>query len=265
MMIQRTLSSICLLGIVALVSIAPSWVFYGLLAIIALLACIEWSQIIFARFHLTYAVFFVNTIVMYPLFGVVGWLIWSLLATMYIICTYKKQCKKTVVISYISYATALISAQFLYKDHSHLFGITLLAVCATDIMAYFGGRLLKGKKLLPTISPNKTWSGFIIGTTTGTVTWITLYTILIAPKTLQMDYFSVHFLYLVLLGWFISLLAQVGDLTESFFKRRFNQKDSGWLIPGHGGVLDRLDSIMFVMPFVALLAGCGIFNTLMQI
>lgn len=107
-------------------------------------------------------------------------------------------------------------------------------VWSTDTAAFAGGKLLKGPKLAPAISPNKTWSGFgtamIIGTSIGYETSFWLF-----PGVFNL--------------WGIALLvlvAQGGDLIESQVKRWSDTKDSGFLIPGHGGVLDRLDSLLAV-------------------
>jgi phosphatidate cytidylyltransferase len=117
----------------------------------------------------------------------------------------------------------------------------LATVWATDIGAYFAGRLIGGPKLAPSISPAKTWAGLVGGLVAaalvaagaGGAGWIP---------------FSAGF---VALGVGVSLIAQLGDLIESKFKRHFEVKDSGTLIPGHGGVLDRLDSLLTALPFFA--------------
>lgn len=116
----------------------------------------------------------------------------------------------------------------------------LLLVWSTDTFAYIGGRLLKGPKLAPSISPQKTWSGFISGMIGGTVvTYIGSFWIL--PNAFS-------FWGLV----FLVLVAQLGDLLESKVKRWSDVKDSSSLIPGHGGLLDRLDSLLAVAFTLAL-------------
>ncbi len=112
----------------------------------------------------------------------------------------------------------------------------------TDVTAYFAGRLLgkSTRKMAPTISPNKTMAGFFGGMAGGTV-FCLLFSLLFSPKNL------LHF---TLMGFLGSFFSQGGDLVESALKRRWGVKDSGRLIPGHGGILDRLDSTMFTGPFV---------------
>ena len=118
----------------------------------------------------------------------------------------------------------------------------LATVAATDVGAYLVGRTVGGPKLCPSISPGKTWSGAIGGVcAAGLVALVT--------ATLAQDArLEVLFPMTVLL----SVVGQGGDLMESALKRNFNVKDSGGLIPGHGGVLDRVDAQMAVVPVVAL-------------
>jgi len=107
-------------------------------------------------------------------------------------------------------------------------------VWASDIGAYLSGRLFGGPKINPKISPNKTWSGYygaLVLTTVVGYCWG----------------FDLSFAAL------ISILAQLGDLLESVIKRKFHAENSGDLIPGHGGILDRFDSFVLVMIYIATL------------
>lgn len=107
-----------------------------------------------------------------------------------------------------------------------------LVTWATDILAYFAGRAIGGPKLAPRVSPNKTWAGFaggIVGA--AAVAWLAAYLLELDPV------FRV-------VGAPMGLLAQLGDLYESAVKRRRGVKDSGRILPGHGGVLDRLDGLL---------------------
>lgn len=108
-------------------------------------------------------------------------------------------------------------------------------VWATDIFAYFTGRAIGGPKLAPRISPGKTWSGAIGGTICG----------ILAGVAVFMAYFSLQDLRIPIIALVLSVASQVGDLFESFIKRRFGVKDSSRLIPGHGGVMDRVDGLIF--------------------
>lgn len=118
----------------------------------------------------------------------------------------------------------------------------LVAVWATDIAAFFAGRAIGGPRLAPSISPNKTWAG-LAGGIAGAAIWSLLW-------ALWTDAGQAGTLALVGAG--TAVLAQLGDLAESLVKRRFGAKDAGILIPGHGGLLDRVDGIMGAAPFIAL-------------
>jgi len=124
-------------------------------------------------------------------------------------------------------------------DRGRLIAFTvLLAVWAGDTFAYFGGRLLGRHRMAPTTSPKKTWEGFIVGTAaTIFVAFIALY--------------KQHFLTIpqsILLGVVIALAAPLGDLFESLLKRDMDVKDTGRLLGGHGGMLDRADALLFAGP-----------------
>ena len=108
-------------------------------------------------------------------------------------------------------------------------------VWATDILAYFIGRALKGPKLAPRISPGKTWSGAIGGAISG----------VIAGSAIASIVFYSLSVWTLAFALLLSVASQVGDLFESFIKRRFGVKDSSHLIPGHGGVMDRVDGLVF--------------------
>jgi phosphatidate cytidylyltransferase len=116
-------------------------------------------------------------------------------------------------------------------------------VWGTDILAYFVGRAIGGPKLAPRISPGKTWSGAIGGTVAG----------IAASSILTLGVFSRLSLWTIALAFLLSVASQIGDLFESFIKRRFGVKDSSHLIPGHGGVMDRVDGLVFACFAVFLL------------
>lgn len=121
------------------------------------------------------------------------------------------------------------------QDGRGLFLFLLLAVWATDIGAYAAGRLIGGPKLMPRISPKKTWAGLIGGmVASGLVGWMVAIWVLhaAAPGLVA------------LVAAVLAVVGQAGDFFESFIKRRSQVKDSGTLIPGHGGLLDRIDGLM---------------------
>jgi phosphatidate cytidylyltransferase len=132
-------------------------------------------------------------------------------------------------------------------EHGRLAAFTiLLAVWAGDTFAYFGGRLIGRHKMAPTTSPGKTWEGFVFGTiATVFVAFVALY---------KQDFLTVG--ESIVLGAIIAVAAPVGDLFESLLKRDAGVKDSGRLLGGHGGMLDRLDAFLFAAPaaYFAILA-----------
>ena len=116
-----------------------------------------------------------------------------------------------------------------------LFLITII----TDSYAYFAGMLIGKNKLLEVISPKKTWEGTIIGSLVGTFICTVYYLTFVNTDA---SIFAVSIIVL-----FLSLIGQFGDLFFSAIKRKYNVKDFSNIMPGHGGILDRLDSIIFVM------------------
>lgn len=123
---------------------------------------------------------------------------------------------------------------------------TLAIVWATDIGAYFTGRRFGGPKLAPVLSPNKTWSGLIGGIVAAALVGIALAHLLRLPMRLAG------------LAGLLAIAAQAGDLYESAMKRRAGVKDSGHVLPGHGGVMDRLDGVVPVACLVGLAVAAGL-------
>jgi len=145
-------------------------------------------------------------------------------------------------------AAAQIASVLVRLDHAKGLSaliLVLFVVWATDIGGYFAGRAIGGPKLWPRVSPKKTWAGAIGGFAAS---------LLVAIGFAASDLGKT--LPLVILAAMLSVAAQLGDLFESAIKRRFGVKDSGHIIPGHGGVMDRLDG------FVAAIVLAAIFGVL---
>ncbi len=147
----------------------------------------------------------------------------------------------------IGYAGALLLAPvFLRADDVFGFAVIVLLfaiVWTTDVFAYFAGRALGGPKLLPAVSPKKTWSGAVVGV---------IGAILIALFVASL-FGSFNRTAIIVIAFVLSVVSQCGDLFESWVKRQFGAKDSSHLIPGHGGVMDRLDGF-----WAAALVACVI-------
>jgi phosphatidate cytidylyltransferase len=140
----------------------------------------------------------------------------------------------------------LLAPVFLRADDGYGFAAILLlfgVVWTTDILGYFAGRAFGGPKLWPAVSPKKTWSGAIAGTIGAVAV-----ALLIAARFGSLDRFAI-----VATALLLSAASQAGDLFESWVKRQFDAKDSSRLIPGHGGVMDRLDGF-----WAAAVVGCAI-------
>ncbi len=116
------------------------------------------------------------------------------------------------------------------------------AVWATDVGGYAAGRIIGGPKLAPAVSPNKTWAGVA-----GGIVWAVCF-----AGAIGLLFAASRPIVGLAMAVAVSLVAQLGDLFESGMKRRYGVKNSGQLIPGHGGVLDRIDGLLAAAPFLAL-------------
>ncbi|MEI7804504.1 MAG: phosphatidate cytidylyltransferase [Hyphomicrobiales bacterium] len=138
----------------------------------------------------------------------------------------------------VLYAGAVLAAPVVIRFDAE-FGFAALVflfliVWGTDVFGYFGGRMIGGPKLAPSMSPKKTWSGAIAGTFGAIIVGV-----------LVAKYAGVtNLVPVAIVAFVLSAAAQAGDLFESWVKRQFGAKDSGNLIPGHGGVMDRLDGFL---------------------
>ncbi len=149
------------------------------------------------------------------------------------------------IFSGVVYAAAMFVAPVLLRDDAAygLLAIVLLfaIVWSTDIFGYFAGRSIGGPKLMPAVSPKKTWSGAIAGT---------IGSMIVAVLVAKL-FGSFNAVAIAAIALLLSICGQMGDLFESFVKRKFGVKDSSQLIPGHGGVMDRLDGF-----WAAAVVGC---------
>ncbi|MCK2000576.1 phosphatidate cytidylyltransferase [[Brevibacterium] frigoritolerans] len=145
----------------------------------------------------------------------------------------------TVVLSMLYISGGFYSFWFLREGMGFNFIMYLMIIIwATDSFAYFVGRKYGKTNLAPVISPNKTWEGSIGGTVLA-ITLAGLYQLIFKP--LEFGFFS-----FILFTLLLSVSGQIGDLIESAYKRYAGVKDSGNVLPGHGGVLDRFDSLLLV-------------------
>jgi phosphatidate cytidylyltransferase len=149
------------------------------------------------------------------------------------------------ILSGIIYAAAMFAAPVILRGDPAfgLLAIVLLfaIVWSTDIFGYFAGRAIGGPKLMPVVSPKKTWSGAVAGTLGAMVAGVLVAKLFGSFSTVA----------IAAVALLLSVGAQAGDLFESWIKRKFGVKDSSQLIPGHGGVMDRLDGF-----WAAAVVGC---------
>ncbi len=135
--------------------------------------------------------------------------------------------------------TCIISV-YIFQTNNNILLYLIIINSISDVSAYLVGSLIKGPKLTPRISPNKTYSGSIAA--------------IIGSVIISMLFpLSGQLFYSMCIGLFISIFGQLGDLIVSIYKRKQGFKDSGKIIPGHGGLLDRFDSLMLNMIFIFLL------------
>lgn len=144
----------------------------------------------------------------------------------------------------------------------------IAAVIATDSGAYFSGRRFGGPKIAPAISPSKTWAGLLGGMAGAALVLLGVW-LLVSHRIVDayhMGYSLADIVAryplmapcLLLLGCLLAVIAQAGDFFESWMKRRAGVKDSGALIPGHGGLFDRVDGLLAVSAFTGILMGIGL-------
>jgi phosphatidate cytidylyltransferase len=158
----------------------------------------------------------------------------------------------------VAYTAGLLSFAYALRSFDYVIGqaagtvvvaFPLLVTWATDVGAFFVGRMVGGRKLMPSISPGKTVSGAVGGVCMAVlVAWLYHRYALVPIAQLALTPWALLFVAVTLSG-----VGQIGDLVESQLKREGQVKDSSHLIPGHGGVLDRLDSLLFTFPVAFVL------------
>ncbi len=146
------------------------------------------------------------------------------------------------------FSTALLGIREFYQDDLYSRGgyiiiAILTAIWVCDSAAYYGGTALGKHKLFKRVSPNKSWEGAIFG-------FIFAITTMILAKIIILNFLSWNTI--IALGFIVGIFGQVGDLIESLIKRDAGVKDSSTIIPGHGGIFDRFDSLLYTAPLIFL-------------
>lgn len=210
---KRILSALVLAPVVIAAVWVGGFVFYGLMAVVFAISVHEWSRLSLRE----------------------GRIRWYLLA-----------------LGVVYIGTACTAALWL-RDHAdnglYLLLYVMFAIWACDSGAYMAGKLIGGPKMAPTISPNKTWAG-LVGGCLGSAIVVSVLTAFhkegpmaaLAPVPVAHPYI-VHFI----IGLVIAVIGQIGDLLVSVLKRKSGLKDTGNIIPGHGGLLDRIDALLLAL------------------
>lgn len=167
------------------------------------------------------------------------------------VATLASKVRRAWCVAGLAYAGAMLMATLALRADPSLgfwaIVFVFMVVWSTDIVAYAAGRVLGGPKLMQRVSPKKTWTGAIGGLAAGIVGGMAV------AKLAEIDNVAA----LGLVAFVLSVASQAGDLLESAIKRQFSVKDTSWLIPGHGGLMDRLDG--FITASVAAII-VGIFH-----
>ncbi len=260
-LLKRLIAGVIMLAVALAAWWLGGWLFFGLVALVAVLATLEWARLTLAAD--AWAMRWLMLGLILAVFALAAGLGWDIAAGVLV----------ALGLAFMAVAAIRIDKTGLWAGLGLLYvGLPALSIAwmrtlpeprgetvilwfflviwATDIAAYFGGRLFGGPKLAPQISPGKTWSGAIVGATAAGATGYGVAVGIGLPSPLA----------LVIVSLFVSALAQLSDLMESLLKRIFGRKDSGALIPGHGGVLDRIDSYVLTAPalaFALALPGAG--------
>ena len=240
-------------AVLAIVAITVLWlggvVLWAVLTLVAVIALIEWAGLVRAhraRLGIGLIVLLLGMSHALPmLWGTDRSTLALLLIAAMLMALFPKAWSTALGVGYIG--TAAIAILFLREQPlGFMLALwTLAIVWATDIGAYFAGRAIGGAKLAPTISPNKTWAGLAGGMIAAAV---------VGALIGKIGHLPVITFWL---GAPLAVLAQLGDLLESGMKRHAGLKDSGHILPGHGGLLDRIDGMLPVAILVAALVANG--------
>jgi len=227
------------------------WLFASLVGLVAVLMAFEWTRLVHGEGVLW--VFYIHSGVVLlsisltalgePGYGMLAIVFGGLLVFMVALKTGRDPGWSVLGILY----TALPCVSILWIRTAHNLGLEIVVslffvIWATDTGAYLAGKTLGGPKLVPKLSPSKTWAGLA-----GAVFWAALFALMAAylMDVRPLILFTVA-------GALLAIVAQIGDIAESAVKRHFRAKDTSGFIPGHGGVLDRFDGLMFAVVTVAL-------------
>ena len=255
MLISRILSAFVML----LVFLSSMFLFSGryfsfVIYIPSLLALFEWSKLLYFKSHEKKIFLIISLILIYfidqhldadnsRLILLIASVFWLCIAPLFLL--FKINLKNfflSALIGWVLVMPLIISLNYLIQLSPWVVLLVLTSIWLADSGAYFFGKQFGKKKLAPTISPGKTWEGFL-----GALFVVSSFSIAVTYFGFVNSYTAIFFFNLIL------VLSVEGDLFESYIKRMAKVKDSGDLIPGHGGVLDRIDSLCSSLPLATLI------------
>ena len=266
-MIKRCITGACLIAVVTAffflreVHIA---FFTGFIGFLAVFAAFEFTRALGERIrplHKNTAIAFAFTIApLFHFFSVIGviyaFMGFAVLQLLFTVILNAEIESFAYGVSTMVYPTLFVGSMLILNALSNNSTLALLMVFVVssfaDTFAYLVGSTLRGPKLCPKISPNKSWSGAIGGVIGGILMGVITYLLIrnIDCMNIILTGTKLNLAWLMILGGLGSAVSQVGDIFESLLKRKAGVKDSGNFMPGHGGMLDRVDALMFALVFV---------------
>ena len=236
-LLTRILSAAILAPVAIVVAYVGGWPFVLFWGAAAIAILWEWMGLVAAARQMPVAVGAAAIVLSAPLI-ILGWPLAALAVIVLggvAAALLTPQQRRGWAAAGVVYAGLMLAAPLLLRGDgligAEAFFLLFAIVWTTDVLGYFAGRAIGGPKLAPSISPAKTWSGAIAGIV-GTAIVVALGSRLVPHARMST---------LIVVAIALSVMSQLGDLLESAFKRRFGTKDTSRLIPGHGGVMDRLD------------------------
>jgi phosphatidate cytidylyltransferase len=247
-LLTRVLAALVLVPVTIAVAYVGGWFWLGLVVLAAIGLYVEWLMIVGAAGDNGVAALGVIALVLAGASLALGRIEVSLavvVLAVVVVALWSSQRRGWIALGLCYASAALVASAAVRRDPVFGFAalmLILLVVWATDIGGYFAGRALGGPKLWPRVSPKKTWAGAIGGFVAS---------LAVAAGFAVLDFGKL--IPLLLLGGVLSGISQLGDLFESAVKRQFGVKDSSQIIPGHGGLLDRLDGFVFAVVAAVLI------------
>lgn len=237
-LLLRVVSAAVMAPVAIAVAYLGGWVFAVFWVLAALAVLWEWTGLVAGRDHRPLLASCGGAIVLaavlawtdHPVAAVLLMALGALAASIFV-----PRAQRPWIAAGIGYAGSMMLAPIVLRGEDFLGFIAIVLLFAvvwtTDVLAYFTGRAIGGPKLMPAVSPKKTWSG-AIGGTIGAIA---------AACAVAAVFGGFNITAIAVIAFVLSIVSQAGDLLESQIKRHFNAKDASQLIPGHGGVMDRLD------------------------